>query len=42
MNAYHTPCGGPMWPWRKDGTCRTCGKQVLNNRQAASKRLPVG
>jgi len=29
MNAYHFLCGGPLWPWRKDGTCRTCGKMVL-------------
>jgi hypothetical protein len=29
MNAYHFLCDGPMWPWRKDGTCQTCGVMVL-------------
>jgi len=23
-----TDCGGPMLPWREDGSCRTCGQKV--------------
>lgn len=32
----HYRCGGPIWPWRKDGTCRTCGKIVLPAPRAAA------
>ena len=37
VSVTHYRCGGPMWPWRKDGTCQTCGEPALGR---PARRMP--